>query len=417
MNARIVQATLIDESHKLNGQKVDLRIENGILTEVASRLDSKDDEQTLKFDDLYVSAGWFDSSVSVGEPGFEERETLKNALEVAAKSGFTGIAVNPNCKPVADDSAVISYLKTKSAGHTVDLFPIGALTANAAGVDLAELYDMQQAGAVAFGDYQHAINNPNLLKLALQYTQGFDGLVLSFPQENDLVINGMANEGETAIQLGLKGIPALAEHLQIARDLYLLEYAGGKLHIPTISTAQSAALIKEAKAKGLDVTCSVAIANLFFTDEVLQDFDTRFKVIPPLRTESDRQALIAAVEEGTIDMVTSDHNPLDIELKKLEFDHAKFGTIAQEATFGALLTLFSPEVAIRCLTAGKTRFTGIDTQLKTEESANLTLFTTSGTKTFAKDDIRSKSKNAAFLGSELKGKVYGVIAKNQFIAS
>ena len=417
MNTRITQATLVDEAHPLNGKQVDLRIEKGMLTEISEKLSSKEGEETLSYDGLCVSPGWFDSSVSMGEPGFEERETLKNGLEVAAKSGFTGVAVNPNTNPVVDDSSTVSFLKNKASGNAVQLFPIGALTQNAQGIDLAELYDMQQAGAVAFGDYQHAIQNPNLLKLALQYTQGFDGLVLSFPQENDLVINGMANEGKTAIQLGLKGIPALAEHLQIARDLYLLEYAGGKLHIPTISTAQSVKLLKEAKAKRLNVTCSVAITNLFFTDDVLEDFDTRYKILPPLRNEEDRKALVAGVKDGTIDMVTSDHNPLDIELKKLEFDHAKFGSIAQEATLGALLTLVSEKRAIQLLTSGWERFTGKQNTLEIGKAANLTLFSTKGTHTFTKDHIRSKSKNAAFLGAKLKGTVFGIIANNQFIAS
>ncbi|EAQ49427.1 dihydroorotase [Leeuwenhoekiella blandensis] len=417
MNARITQATLLDESNEHHGNQVDIRIENGIITEIASSLDPKNGEEQLQFENLIVSAGWFDSSVSIGEPGYEERETILNGLKVAAKSGFTSIAVNPNTLPVTDTNAAVSFLKNKAAGNAVALYPIGALTRNAEGTDLAELYDMQQAGAVAFGDYQHSISNPNLIKIALQYAQGFDGLVLSFPQENDLIIKGVANEGETAIKLGLKGIPALSEHIQVARDLYILEYTGGKLHIPTISTAQSVALIKEAKAKGLDVTCSVAIANLFYTEEVLEDFDTRYKVLPPLRTETDRQALIAAIKEGTIDMVTSDHNPLDIELKKLEFDHAKFGTIAQEATLGALLTLVSEERAVKLLTAGSERFTGTTSKIKIGQPANLSLFTANGTSVFGKEDIRSKSKNSAFLGAQLKGKVYGIFANNQFIAS
>ena len=417
MNARITQATLLDESNEHHGNQVDIRIENGIITEIASSLDPKNGEEQLQFENLIVSAGWFDSSVSIGEPGYEERETILNGLEVAAKSGFTSIAVNPNTLPVTDTNAAVSFLKNKAAGNAVALYPIGALTRNAEGTDLAELYDMQQAGAVAFGDYQHSISNPNLIKIALQYAQGFDGLVLSFPQENDLIIKGVANEGETAIKLGLKGIPALSEHIQVARDLYILEYTGGKLHIPTISTAQSVALIKEAKAKGLDVTCSVAIANLFYTEEVLEDFDTRYKVLPPLRTETDRQALIAAIKEGTIDMVTSDHNPLDIELKKLEFDHAKFGTIAQEATLGALLTLVSEKRAVKLLTAGSERFTGTTSKIEIGQPANLSLFTANGTSVFGKEDIRSKSKNSAFLGAQLKGKVYGIFANNQFIAS
>ena len=417
MNARITQATLLDESNEHHGNQVDIRIENGIITEIASSLEPKNGEEELQFENLIVSAGWFDSSVSIGEPGYEERETILNGLKVAAKSGFTSIAVNPNTLPVTDTNAAVSFLKNKAAGNAVALYPIGALTRNAEGTDLAELYDMQQAGAVAFGDYQHSINNPNLVKIALQYAQGFDGLVLSFPQENDLIIKGVANEGETAIKLGLKGIPALSEHIQVARDLYILEYTGGKLHIPTISTAQSVALIKEAKAKGLDVTCSVAIANLFYTEEVLEDFDTRYKVLPPLRTETDRQALIAGIKEGTIDMVTSDHNPLDIELKKLEFDHAKFGTIAQEATLGALLTLVSEKRAVKLLTAGSERFTGTTSKIEIGQPANLSLFTAKGTSVFGKENIRSKSKNSAFLGAKLKGKVYGIFANNQFIAS
>ena len=417
MNARITQATLLDGSNPHHGKQVDIRIEKGIITEIASTLEAKKNEDLINFENLSVSPGWFDSSVSIGEPGYEERETIKNGLLVAAKSGFTGIALNPNSYPVPDTSSSIAFLENKAANNAVQLYPIGALTQKAEGVDLAELYDMQQAGAVAFGDYQHAIKNPNLLKIALQYTQGFNGLVLSFPQEDDLIIKGMANEGETAIKLGLKGMPALAEHLQIARDLYILEYTGGKLHIPTISTAQSVALIKDAKAKGLDVTCSVAITNLFFTDAALEDFDTRYKVTPPLRNEADREALVAGIKDGTIDMVTSDHNPLDIEQKKLEFDHAKFGTIAQEATLGALLTLVSEKKALQLLTAGRKRFTQTTSKIEVGQPANLSLFTTKGSNTFTKEMILSKSKNAAFLGAKLKGKVYGIIANKQFIAS
>ncbi|MFI8378022.1 dihydroorotase family protein [Leeuwenhoekiella sp. NPDC079379] len=417
MNARIAQATLIDESNDHHGKQVDIRIKDGIITEIAPSLKANKGEELIDFENLIVSPGWFDSSVSIGEPGFEERETIKNGLVVAAKSGFTSIAVNPNTYPVIDTNSSVSFLKNKASGNAVCLYPIGALTRKSEGVDLAELYDMKQAGAIAFGDYQHSVSNPNLLKIALQYTQGFNGLVLSFPQENDLVIKGMANEGETAIKLGLKGIPALAEHLQISRDLYILEYTGGKLHIPTVSTAQSVKLIKEAKAKGLDVTCSVAIANLFFTDQELEEFDTRYKLLPPLRAEEDRKALVAGVKDGSIDMVTSDHNPLDIEQKKLEFDHAKFGTVAQEATLGALLTLFSERKAVQLLTAGALRFTGKKATIALNEQANLTLFTSKGTSIFTKEAILAKSKNAAFLGAKLKGSVYGIIANNQFIAS
>lgn len=213
-------------------------------------------------------------------------------------------------------------------------------------------------------------------------------------------------------RLGLKGSPALAESIAVARDLHILEYTGGKLHIPTISTAASVSLIREAKAKGLDVSCSVAITNLYFTDDVLEHFDTNFKLLPPLRTEEDKNALLEGVKDGTIDMVTSNHNPLNIELKKVEFDNASYGSIAQEATFGALLTLVSDKKAVKLLTAGRNRFTDSTAAIEEGNEANITMFDTKGVSSFRESDILSKSKNAAFLGAKLKGKVYGVIANN-----
>ena len=415
MKALIKSAKILDESSPYHNKIVSIRIKNGLITEIGADLIAHDDEKEISYDNLSVSQGWFDSSVSIGEPGYEERETIKNGLQVAAYSGFTGIAVNANSNPVIDTNSGINYLISKSHNHAVEIFPIGALTRGSEGVDLAELYDMSQAGAVAFGDYQKSTANPNLLKLALQYAQGFDGLVISFPIENDLVGKGIANEGIVSTNLGLKGIPALAESLQIARDLHILEYTGGKLHIPTISSAESVALIARAKEKGLNVTCSVSISNLYFTDNMLFEFDTHFKMLPPLRSESDREALIQGVKDGVIDMVCSDHNPQDIERKKIEFDYAAYGTIAQEATLGALLTLVSESKAVKLLTAGRKRFAQKPEPVKEGSVANLTLFTSKGNKIFTAADIKSKSKNAAFLGAKLKGSVYGIYSNDQFI--
>ncbi len=415
MNALITNAILIDPGHDHHGLPVCIRIEKGQISAIAKKLKPKDGEEIIIEQGLHVSAGWFDSSANMGEPGYEERETLAHGLEVAAKSGFTGVAVQPNTQPVTDTNAAVSFLLNKSAQHAVDLFPIGALTKQQSGVDLAELYDMQQGGAAAFGDYQHGIKNPNLLKIALQYAQGFNGLVLSFPLESDVMRNGQANEGSVATNLGLKGIPALSESLQIARDIHILKYTGGKLHIPTISAAASVQLIKKAKSDGLDITCSVAIANLFYTEEELHGFDTRYKLLPPLRTKKDQQALLKGIKDGTIDMVCSDHNPIDIEHKKLEFDHALFGTIAQEITFKALLTLVNVELAIKLLTTGRERFGGKPIKIESGNPANLSLFKTEGKSVFEKGDILAKSKNAAFIGAELKGSIYGIIANDQFI--
>tara|TARA_R110002051_G_scaffold10001_4_gene37939 strand:- start:750 stop:2006 length:1257 start_codon:yes stop_codon:yes gene_type:complete len=415
MNALIKAATVIDAQSTYHGETVDLRIKSGIITEIATDLSPAKGEKVITAKDLHISQGWFDSSVSMGEPGFEERETIVNGLNVAARSGFTGVALNPNTNPVLDTSSDIAFVLRRAEGAATTIFPIGALTRNCESVDLAELYDMQQSGAVAFGDYQKPITNPNLLKIALQYTQGFDGLVLSFPQELQIAGKGKVHEGIVSTGIGIKGIPSIAESLQVARDLHILEYAGGKLHIPTISTAASVELIKTAKAKGLDVSCSVAIHNLFFTDEVLTDFDTNYKVMPPLRPAEDVEALIAAIKDGTIDMVTSDHNPLDIEQKHVEFDNAAYGTIAQEACFGALLTLVSAKKAVSLLTAGRKRFTQESSSIAEGVAANLTLFETKGSNSFVESDIHSKSKNAAFLNAKLKGTVVGVIANNQRI--
>ena len=413
MNALIKTATIIDTQSSHHGKTVDIRIKNGRITQIGTNLEAAKGEKLIEKDNLHISQGWFDSSVSVGQPGYEERETIENALHVAATSGFTGIAVNPNTYPILDTSSDISFVKKMAEGFTSSVFPIGALSRNSEGIDLAELYDMQQSGAVAYGDYQKSIENPNLLKIALQYTQGFDALVLSFPQDNKLVGKGIVNEGVVSTRLGLKGAPALAESVQVARDLHILEYAGGKLHIPTISTAASVEIIRAAKAKGLNVTCSVAIVNLFFTDESLETFDTHFKVTPPLRTAEDQKALLEGLKDGTIDMVTSDHNPLDIERKKVEFDNATSGTIAQEATFGALLTLVSDKKAVQLLTNGRKRFTNKTYPIEEGSEANLTLFDVKGGYRFRESDIRSKSKNAAFVGAKLKGKVHGVIANNK----
>jgi len=417
MNLIIRQARIIDAKSKFHQEIADIAIEDGLISKIGKDLKNTSNAQELEFENLCVSQGWFDSGVSFGEPGFEDRETIANGLSVAARSGFTAVALQPNSHPVIDNQSQVNFVRTRAIGNAVDLYPIGALTIKSEGKDLAELYDMKNAGAVAFGDYAKNIDNANVLKLALQYVQDFDGLLIAFSEDASLRGNGIANEGVNATKLGLKGIPNLAEELMVARNLYLLEYTGGKLHLPTLSTAKSVQLVKEAKSKGLNVTCSVSVHHLTLTDDKLEKFDTRVKVTPPLRTETDRKALIKGVKEGTIDMITSDHNPIDIEHKKMEFDLAKHGTIGLETAFCALLNVLTPEVIVEKLTFGKAVF-GIGSDGIAEGSkANLTLFTTQGTSVFSKSDILSKSKNSAFLGEKLKGKVYGIFNNGQLILS
>jgi len=412
MNILIKSATILDAKSDFHNTTQDILVEGGLISNIGTHLKNPKKYKELVFENLHISQGWFDSSVCFGEPGFEERETLENGIKTAGLSGFTTVAVNANTNPIIDTSSDVAFITSKALHKAVSVLPIGALTKHSKGEDLAELFDMKNAGAVAFYDYKKPISNPNLLKIALQYASNFGGLVCSFPQENKISGHGVMNENVTSTSLGLKGNPALAEELQVARDLFILEYTQGKLHIPTISTAKSVALIREAKAKKLDVSCSVAIHNLYFTDEHLTDFDTNFKVKPPLRTQEDIDALIEGVKDGTIDMVTSDHNPLDVELKKIEFDHASNGVIGLESAFGALQQKFTLKKTIDILTKGKQRFGVAQTPINVGETLNVTLFDPTEKYTFSKAHIHSKSHNAIFKGETLKGKVYGIISNN-----
>lgn len=413
MKILLKSATIVDASSKHHLKKRDVLIENGKISKIAASIPTSEKVKEVVLKNLHISQGWFDSSVSFGEPGFEERETIENGLKTAAYSGFTSVAVNANSYPVTDSKGHIKFLKSKAEGSAVSLYPIGALTVGSKGDDLAELYDMQNEGAVAFYDYKNPIANANLLKIALQYTQNFDGLVQSFPFEKSVARNGMVNEEVNSTRLGLKGIPALSEELQIIRDLYILEYTGGKLHIPTISTKKSVELIKDAKKKGLNVTCSVAIFNLFLTDAILEEFDTNYKLLPPLRTKEDNKALLKALKDGTIDGVTSDHNPIDVENKKTEFEQAFFGSIGLEGCFGALNQLLGFEESVKALTGLKKTFNIPSEEIEEGNNAELTLFNPNENWEFSENDIFSTSKNAALLGTKLKGKPYGIIANNQ----
>lgn len=418
MSMLLKNATIIDATSPYHLQKKDILIRNGKFEKIADFIQNHDECLIIDKENLYVSCGWFDTSVSLGEPGFEERETIKHGLQVAAKSGFTSIAINANTNPIIDSKTDVEYLISKTYNTATKLYPIAALTQKSEGQEMAELFDMQQSGAIAFADYNKPIENDNLMKVALLYAQNFDGLVLSFPKNNAIAGDGIANEGINSTKLGLKGNPTLAEHIQISRDLFLLEYTGGKLHIPTITTAKSADLIEKAKKKGLKVTCSVAAHHLLLTDNELHGFDSNFKTNPPLRTKADTKALQKAVKSGIIDVITSDHNPIDIEHKKVEFSEAKDGVIGLESTFGAVNSVLDLEDVISCLTLKPKNIFGIENHSINEgNTADITFFNPTEEITFTKDLILSTSKNSPFINKKLKGRVYGIYANNKLITS
>lgn len=418
MNILIKSATIVDQNNsKLHFKKRDLLIKNGIIVKIAAEIKETAKEKVIRYSNLHISKGWIDTSVSFGEPGFEERETLRNGLELAGKSGFTDILLNSDTLPVPDNSGAISFLKNSSHYTATKVHPLGALSVKSKGEDLAELYDMSNAGALGFYDYKKPITNANLLKIALQYAQGFNAKVFSFPQDNSIKGKGVVNEGIVSTRLGLKGIPNLAEELQIVRDLFILEYTGGQLFIPTISSAKSVQLIADAKKKGLDVRCSVSINNLLYTDDTLENFDSSFKVLPPLRTLSDNKALIKGLKDGIIDFVTSDHKPLTIEEKRTEFDNADYGSIGLESFFGSLNRLLGLETTIRLLTKGREYFGINENPIEQDTAANLCLFDPKSEGVFNSEDSISSSKNSMSFGEKTQGTIYGIIANNKSILS
>ena len=416
MNVLLRSARIIDENSKHHQQTRDILIEKGVIKKIGKKIPLPKNCKEIKIKNLHVSNGWFDSSVSFGEPGFEERETIVNGLNTAAHSGVTKVAVNPNTHPVIDNKSQVEFLIQKSSGSAVELYPIANLTQGAKGQELAELYDMKTSGALAFGDYGKGVGNSNLLKIALLYAQNFDGLVLSFPQDNSIGVHGFVNESPETTKLGLNSIPNLSEELQIMRDLHILEYTGGKLHIPTITAEGSVKLIREAKKKGLDVSCSVAAHHLCLTDGEIASFDTRFKVNPPLRTSRDVKALVRGVKDGTIDMIVSDHNPVDVENKKVEFENGLYGTTGLETLFGSTSQVVGIEAFVKCVTENPHKRFGLPIPVIEEDTdAEITLFDPDHEYTFEPEMILSKSDNSAFLGRPMKGRPLGIISKNQLI--
>ena len=401
------KATILNPQSPHHSTNQDILIIGDIIVEIAKNIKADKEIKVYEFENLDVSSGWFDSGVSFGEPGYEERETLSNGLEVAAKSGFTKILLNSNIHPIPDSKSIIGHLIKMARGYTTSLYPIGALTLESKGNQMASLFDMHSEGAIAFGDHKNPIQKANLLKIALQYSQSFEGIIVSHPMDIELAGNGVMHEGITSTRIGLKGIPSMAESVQIARDLEILKYTGGKLHLPLISTEEGLDLIRKSKNLGLNVSCSVGLPHLIFDDIKLENFDTNFKLFPPIRSKTDQQALRAGLLEGTIDMISSMHEPMNIEHKKLEFENAAPGTLGLESCFGMLSKVFPLDKVISFLTRGVECFGISNPVISAGSTADLTLFNPNKSYSYSADNLKSTSKNSAYLGSELQGKVIG----------
>lgn len=410
----------MNESSPFNNKIVDILIENGVIKSIAPDIKSSKEYEEFSAENLHVSEGWIDMRCNLNDPGFEHKEDLLSGSAAAAAGGFTAVVCTPSTQPPINTKSQVEYIKNKSQGLAIDVYPMGCLSYNMEGKDISEMYDMHLSGAVAFTDNKRSVVNAGLLNRAMLYANGFDGLVINYPDDVSISLDGKMNEGIVSTSLGLKGIPALAEELIVSRDIFLTEYTGGKIHLASISSATSVQRIRGAKNKKYRVTADVAAHQLLLDESYLMGFDSNYKVKPPLRTKADISALVEGIKDGTIDVICSDHTPQDVESKIKEFDLASFGIIGLETTFAAANTVLAKEVSLQkiidLITTNPRKIVGLSSPIFQEgELANITLFNPALKWTFSQSDIRSKSANTPFLGYEFTGKALAIMNKGEFI--
>jgi len=413
MKILIKAAKVIDPNSSFNGKTVDVYIEEGIIKNIGKNL-SQTADKVIEEKNLHISPGLMDMHAEFCEPGLEYKEDLISGANAAAKGGFTSVAIMPNTTPTRSSKTDIEFVKSKTQNHIVDVLPIGTLSHNLEGKELSEMFDMKQAGAIAFSDNKKAIKSSGLMSRALLYSKNFDGLVISFANDESLSHEGQMHEGEVSTTMGLESIPTLSEELQISRDLFLTSYNESKIHFSTISTANSVTMIREAKNEGINVTSEIAAHQIALTDKALTGFDSNYKTLPPLREDIDSEALIEGLIDGTIDIIVSDHTPQDIECKQKEFGLAEFGIIGLQTAFPIACTHLEKHIGlegiIQKMAINPRTVLQLDVPVIDKEfSANITLFNPTKKWTLTKQMLVSKSKNTPFIGTEFTCKVLGII--------
>ncbi|MEZ5045195.1 MAG: dihydroorotase [Saprospiraceae bacterium] len=418
MDLLLKHCKIIDPSSAYHDTIQDVLIIDGKINLIGSDLSSKT-AKIISFPGQYLFPGWLDLGTHTGDPGFEHRDDLRSIGMAAAAGGFVGVACMPNTQPVVHSKSGVLYVRRETANQLVDFLPIGALTKDCKGLEITEMIDMHEAGAVLFSDGLHAVSHSGVLLRALQYVKSFDGVVMHHPFESTLAKDGQLHEGYTSTTLGMLGIPALSEEIMVQRDLSLLAYAASKLHLHCISTVASVEMVRQAKQAGLNVTASVAYLNLIFTDEDVAGFNSDLKVLPPLRSTADKEALLQGLEDGTIDAICSNHLPLEEELKKLEFSYADFGATGLQTLYSGLRTRlneqqFSPALMAEKLAHGPRRILGLPSiSIAEGQTAQLTLCSPDDHWSLDPSTNQSKSRNTPFWRGILKGKVLGVINGQQ----
>jgi dihydroorotase len=395
-------------------QQGDLLVRDGLITDFGPNLGRPDEAIVVTEPGAVLCPGLVDIRAALGEPGYEYRETIVSAAEAAAAGGITTLAALPDTLPAIDDPALVRLLRARGdETGSLSILPYGAVTVGCLGEELAELGLLAEAGAVGFTDGSRAIRSARLMRLALSYARGFGARIVQHPEEPSLAAGGAATEGELATRLGLPGIPAAAEAILVARDLRLAALTGGAVHFAHVSTAETLRLIRKAKAEGIQVTCDTAPPYFDLNETAIGDFRTYAKLSPPLRKESDRLAVVAALADGTIDAIASDHQPRDADDKRQPFAQATPGgtglatllsvTLAQ--VHSGTLTLGQ---AVELLTARPARLLGIKTgRIEKDLMADLCLFHPERVWRVEAGRLPGKAQNTPFDGRALEGVVLG----------
>jgi dihydroorotase len=408
------QATILDTSSKYHLSQQDVLIEDGVFLNIDTVINETAD-QVITTKDLFISTGFIDVCSHFNDPGFEQKETLITGALAAQKGGYVAALLMPNTNPTIDNKASVEYLLP------IQILPIAAVTTNTEGKNLSEMIEMHKSGAVAFSDGMHGVQNAGLLVKALQYVKNFDGTIIQVPYDTALAKNGLVHEGVLSTQLGLPGIPGIAEEILVARDIELCAYTDSRLHLTGISTAKSVALIAAAKANNTKLTCSVTPYHLLLTDAEIKDYNTAAKVNPPLRSTADIQALQQALKDGVIDCIASHHLPQEIDAKQCEFVQAQFGMSTIETTFQAIASIpaSTPLLVYESLSKNvKTIFGLPETSIAIGNACKITAFTMYNETIVDEQQFLSKGKHTAFAGKKLFGNIIATINEHhQYIAN
>jgi len=389
-------------------------VRDGLIADLGSGLGRPDDVTAVQAEGAILCPGLVDMRATLGEPGYEYRETIETAAQAAAAGGITTLAVLPDTRPAIDDPALVRLLRARGEEiGTFTIVPYAALTRACAGEELAELRLLREAGAAAFTDGRRAIGSARLMRTALSYVSGFDSRIIQHPEDPSLSAGGVATEGELASRLGLPGTPAAAEAILLARDIRLAELTGGAVHFSPVSTAEAIALVRRAKERGIRVTCDTAPPYFDLNESAIGDFRTYAKLSPPLRTESDRLAVLEALADGTIDAIVSDHQPRDADDKRLPFAQAAPGGTGLVTLLGVTLAhvhagALTMGQAIELLTARPAGLLGIGGgRLLKGAVADLCLYHPDRVWRVEAGELPGKAQNTPFDGRALEGRVLG----------